>query len=110
MRMEAVHRKLFLYVGQRTSDQPIRAYHVTPPFAFQAPLVKCDAENLDMSINSLPDEHAHALAMTSLDKFEGDSQEHLTAGGVSTVSEGGCFHAMVILVVSLVSLMKIRYC
>lgn len=110
MRMEAVHRKLFLYVGQRTSDQPIRAYHVTPPFAFQAPLVKCDAENLDMSINSLPDEHAHALAMTSLDKFEGDSQEHLTAGGVSTVSEERCFHVQVILVVSLVSLMKIRYC
>ena len=70
MRMEAVHRKLLLFVSQRSSDQPIRAYHEPPPSAFQAPLVKCDAQDLDMSINSLPEIHAHALAMTSVDRFE----------------------------------------
>lgn len=72
MRMEAVHRKLLLYVGQRSSDQPIRPYHVTPPAAFQSPLVKCDAQDLDMSINSLPEVRAHALAMTSRDNFQAE--------------------------------------
>ncbi|KAL8616381.1 hypothetical protein ACOMHN_032235 [Nucella lapillus] len=73
LRMEAVHRKLLLYVGQRSTDQPIRAYHHPPPSAFQAPLMKCDAQDLDMSINSLPKQQrnkAHALAMTSMKKVE----------------------------------------
>ncbi|XP_076449502.1 protein APCDD1-like [Babylonia areolata] len=85
LRMEAVHRKLLLYVGQRSTDRPVRDYHHPPPSAFQAPLVKCDAHDLDMSINSLPESKVgHALALTSLKKVEGGS-----GGGGGGGSGGG---------------------
>lgn len=69
MRMEAAHRKLLLYVSRRSSDHPVRPYHVPPPAAFQPPLAKCDQHDLDMRINSLPGEEeplsGHALSLTS---------------------------------------------
>nr|KAG5693103.1 hypothetical protein BaRGS_014053 [Batillaria attramentaria] len=99
MRMEAVHRKLLLYVGQRSSDQPVRPYHVPPPSAFQSPLVKCDAQDLDMSINSLPEERAHALAMTSMDSFEEDAVKELAGLSEATMSRS-CGVVYVVLLVS----------
>ena len=85
MRMEAVHRKLLLYVGQRSSDQPIRAYHDPPPSAFQSPLMKCDAHDLDMSINSLPESRVPAMARSVLDLLEEEAGEALGASSARGV-------------------------
>ncbi|KAK6983006.1 protein APCDD1, partial [Biomphalaria glabrata] len=61
MKMEIVHRKLHLFVGQRLLDRkPGIAYQKERPTAFQEPLVKCDQVNLDMSINTAPGGHGWA--------------------------------------------------
>ncbi|CAL1537138.1 unnamed protein product [Lymnaea stagnalis] len=64
MKMEVVHRKLHLYVGQRLIDRkPGTSYQKERPTAFQEPLVKCDQVDLDMSINTAPGGHSWAGAV-----------------------------------------------
>ncbi|XP_012941717.1 protein APCDD1 [Aplysia californica] len=59
MKMEMVHRKLLLYVGQRLVDKkPGTGYQHERPTAFQEPMVKCDQVDLDMSINTAPGGHS----------------------------------------------------
>ncbi|XP_059145613.1 protein APCDD1-like [Physella acuta] len=61
MKMEIVHRRLHLYVGQRLTDKkPGTVYQKERPTAFQEPLVKCDQVDLDMSINTAPGGHGWA--------------------------------------------------
>ena len=53
LKMEVVHRKLHLYVGQRFTDEPVRRFRDKRPTSFQEPLVKCDSVSMGMHINSV---------------------------------------------------------
>ncbi|XP_041376852.1 protein APCDD1-like [Gigantopelta aegis] len=53
LKMEVVHRKLHLYVGERFTDEPVRRFRDKRPTSFQEPLVKCDSVSMGMHINSV---------------------------------------------------------
>ncbi|GFR81975.1 adenomatosis polyposis coli down-regulated 1, partial [Elysia marginata] len=81
MRMDVMHRKLLLYVGQRLVDRkPGTAYQMERPTAFQEPLVKCDQHDLDMSINTAPGGHGWAggiaLPLAAGSSMDGDGKPY----------------------------------